>query len=81
MVSQRLSNRNDVVRQVKGSIVYVLCTVAVVVSLVSLAVLLFDAIQDGLPWLDLQFITSFPSRFPEQSGILPALWGSIWDVG
>jgi len=81
MVSQRLSNRNDVVRQVKGSIVYVLCTVAVVVSLVSLAVLLFDAIQDGLPWLDLQFITSFPSRFPEQSGILAALWGSIWVVG
>lgn len=81
MVSQRLSNRNDVVRQVKGSIVYALCTIAIVVSLVSLAVLLFDAIQDGLPWLDLQFITSFPSRFPEQAGILAALWGSIWVVG
>jgi len=81
MVSQRLSKRNNVVRQVKGCIVCVLCTVAVLVSLVSLAVLLFDAIQDGLPWLDLQFITSFPSRFPEQSGILAALWGSIWVVG
>jgi phosphate transport system permease protein len=66
---------------VKGSIVYALCTIAIVVSLVSLAVLLFDAIQDGLPWLDLQFITSFPSRFPEQAGILAALWGSIWVVG
>jgi len=81
MVSQRLSRKNGVVRQMKGRIVYVLCVIAVIVSLVSLAVILFDAIQDGLPWLDLQFITSFPSRFPEQAGILAALWGSIWVVG
>jgi phosphate transport system permease protein len=54
---------------------------AVMVSLVSLAVILFDAIQDGAPWLTLQFLTNFPSRFPEQAGILAALWGSIWVVG
>jgi len=82
VVSQRLNGKNGVVRRVKGSIVYVLCLVAVVVSLVSLAVILFDAIQDGLPWFDLQFITSLPSVLhPEQAGILAALWGSIWVVG
>jgi phosphate transport system permease protein len=37
--------------------------------------------MDGLPWLDFQFLTSFPSRFPEQAGILAALFGSIWVVG
>ena len=81
MVSQRLGGKNGVFRQVKGSIVYVLCLAAVLVSLFSLAVILFDAIQDGIPWLNLQFITSFPSRFPAQAGILAALWGSIWVVG
>jgi phosphate transport system permease protein len=82
VVSQRLSGKNGVVRRVKGSIVYVLCLVAVAVSLVSLAVILFDVVQDGMPWFDLQFITSLPSVLhPEQAGILAALWGSIWVVG
>jgi phosphate transport system permease protein len=80
-VSQRIGSKNGSVRQVKGSIIYVLCLMAVMVSLVSLAVILFDAIQDGAPWLTLQFLTNFPSRFPEQAGILAALWGSIWVVG
>jgi phosphate transport system permease protein len=31
----------------------------------------------GLPWLDLDFITGMPSRRPTQTGILPALIGSI----
>jgi len=82
VVSQRLSGKNGVVRRVKGGIVYGLCLVAVVVGLFSLAVILFDAIQDGLPWFDLQFLTSLPSVLhPEQAGILAALWGSIWVVG
>jgi len=60
---------------------YTLCLVGILVSLVSLATLFVDALSDGLPWLDLQFLTSFPSRFPEQAGILAALFGSIWVVG
>jgi len=75
------SSRNGFLRQIEGSVIYILCLFAVVASLVSLVVLLFDVIQDGIPWLDLQFVTSFPSRFPEQAGILAALWGSIWVVG
>lgn len=34
----------------------------------------------GYLWLDFQFITSTPSRFPEKAGILPALFGSLWLV-
>jgi phosphate transport system permease protein len=53
----------------------------IILALLSLAALLIDVFQKGLPWLDLQFITSVPSRHPEQAGILVALVGSIWVVG
>jgi phosphate transport system permease protein len=37
-------------------------------------------LSQGLGRLSLQFITSFPSRFPEQAGIQAALLGSIYVV-
>ena len=43
-----------------------------------LAVLLVHATRQGLPWLDLQFLTEFPSRFPERAGIKSALFGTLW---
>jgi phosphate transport system permease protein len=73
--------KRDTVRKAKGAIFYGLCLIGIMISLASLAVLLVDAFMDGLPWLDFQFLTSFPSRFPEQAGILAALFGSIWVVG
>lgn len=79
MVAKRSSR--DTVRKIKGSLLYILCLVTIIIGLVSLGVILFDAFKDGLPWLDFQFLTSFPSRFPEQAGILAALFGSIWVVG
>ncbi|MCF6095576.1 phosphate ABC transporter permease PstA [Thermovorax subterraneus] len=45
-----------------------------------LFVLLFRIISDSLGWLDLQFLTSFPSRFPEKAGIFPALLGTIYVI-
>jgi phosphate transport system permease protein len=55
-----------------------LAWVATWVGLVVLAVLLIDVFIDGLPWFNWQFLTSFPSRKPEQAGLLSALVGSIW---
>jgi len=69
------------VRKVKGGALYLLCLIAIGIGLINLGAILYDALADGLPWLDLQFLTSFPSRFPEQAGILAALLGSIWIVG
>ncbi len=46
--------------------------------LVLLAVLLVHATREGLPWLDAQFLTEFPSRFPERAGIKSALYGTLW---
>ncbi|PKL54677.1 MAG: phosphate ABC transporter, permease protein PstA [Candidatus Methanoperedenaceae archaeon HGW-Methanoperedenaceae-1] len=47
-------------------------------ALLLLAMLLWDAWDKGAGWLSWEFLTSFPSRFPEKAGIKSALWGSIW---
>ncbi len=46
------------------------------VGLALLFVLMADLFKDGFPRLSYKFITSFPSRFPEQAGILSAWVGS-----
>jgi phosphate transport system permease protein len=51
---------------------------ATCVGLVVLAVLVVDVFRDGLPRLSWDFLTSYPSRRPEDAGILAALVGSLW---
>jgi phosphate transport system permease protein len=55
--------------------------IGIIIGLASLVILLYDSFVDGLPWLSFQFLTSFPSRFPDQAGLLAALSGSIWVIG
>lgn len=50
---------------------------AMAIAILVLAWLLISILIDGLPNLDWQFVTSFPSRKHEQAGILPALQGTI----
>jgi phosphate transport system permease protein len=50
-------------------------------ALAALAALLYDVAHDGLGRMSWQFITSYPSRLPQQAGILAALVGSIYVVG
>ena len=52
--------------------------VVMLASLMTLATLLYDVMSDGLGRLSWQFVTSYPSRRPEQAGILAALVGSIY---
>ena len=33
---------------------------------------------NGLPWLNWQFITDYPSRHPDEAGLFSALMGTIW---
>jgi phosphate transport system permease protein len=56
----------------------VLGLAATLIGLVVLAALIADVLWDGLPRLSWQFLTSYPSRRPEQAGILSALVGSVW---
>lgn len=43
-----------------------------------LGILLCQILLDGKEYVTLDFITSFPSRFYEKSGIWAAIWGTIW---
>jgi phosphate transport system permease protein len=54
-----------------------LCLAATLLGLVVLSVLLTDVFNDGLTRVSWQFITSFPSRKPEEAGLVSALVGSI----
>jgi|SRR6187401_106900 len=47
-------------------------------GLLMLAFFLFSVIREGIGRLDLQFLTSLPSRKPEVAGILIPLLGTIW---
>ena len=55
-----------------------LCRLVTFTTLMVLALLIFHIFSAGTPWLDLQFLDSFPSRFPSKAGIKSALAGSLW---
>ena len=68
-------------RRAIGRAFELLCLAATSVGLLVLAVLLLDIARRGLPTLSWDFLTNYPSRFPEQAGIRAALVGSLWLVG
>jgi phosphate transport system permease protein len=65
-------------RRVTGRVFEALCQAATLIGLITLVVLLADIALRGVPTLNWTFLTSFPSRFPAQAGILGALIGSLW---
>lgn len=65
-------------RQTLDRIFVWVALVCTLFGLVVLTVLLIDVLIDGLPHVDWQFITSFPSRRAARAGLLSALVGSIW---
>ncbi|MDF2945695.1 MAG: phosphate transporter permease [Bacillales bacterium] len=56
----------------------VILFIATLFSLVVLAVLMYRIMNQGLPKLNLDFLTKFASRRPANAGISGALVGSIW---
>jgi len=74
-------NSNNTRRYITGRLVLAVGIIAVSISLLSLTILLMDSFTDGLKYLDWGFVTSYPSRFPDLAGILPALFGTVWVVG
>lgn len=65
-------------RHLRAAAFKVLCGALTASGVVVLVILLVRVGREGMPWLDWQFLTSFPSRFPEKAGILSALAGSAW---
>jgi phosphate transport system permease protein len=51
---------------------------SLLLALLTLATLVIITLIDGVPMLNRDFLTFFPSPFPEDSGIQSALFGSIW---
>src|SRR5260370_34235423 len=54
-----------------------LCLLATFLPLLFLAWLLADTLIRGLKRLNVDFLTSLPSRFAEQAGVLPGLVGTV----
>ena len=68
-------------RRALGRAFGLVCLAAIWIGMLALLVLLVDVARRGLPTLTWDFITSFPSRFPQQAGIKSALVGSLWLIG
>jgi len=68
-------------RRLKGRIFAALCAAATMFGVVALGILLVDVLVDGVGRLNVQFLTSFASRFPERAGIKAAFAGSVWILG
>jgi len=66
------------IRKVRGRVAATISFLATLVGVATLAALLAGVWRDGAGALSLSFLTSFPSRFADQAGLLPALVGSLW---
>lgn len=67
-------------RTLRALLFYYFCFLATLLSLFVLVVLLYSLVKNGISVLDLDFFTSYPSRFPERAGIKSALWGTLWVI-
>lgn len=68
-------------RRTLGMVFAVVCGAATLVGVAALGVLLWKLAADGLPRLDVRFLSSFASRSPERAGVKAALAGSVWLLG
>lgn len=73
---KRIATRKNLDR-----VFHVVFAAAALFGIVALIVLLADVARKGAGWLDWQFLTSFPSRFPDEAGIKSALLGTLWLIG
>ncbi len=68
-------------RKSTGSVFHVLFVLAVLVGIAGLITLMVQVLKEGLPWLTWDFVSNYPSRFPERAGVKSALMGTIWLMG
>jgi phosphate transport system permease protein len=57
------------------------CLLATCLGVLLLFTLLYGIFRDGISRVNLEFLQSFPSRFPERAGIKAALYGTLWIMG
>lgn len=81
MKSTIANERGIAARKRKDTIYQGLFLLATMFGVAVLAVLIFDILRKGVWAVDLNFLTNFPSRFPEKAGIKAALFGTLWVIG
>ena len=81
MVGTGLPIRQRTSQRKRAMIFLALILAATFLGIVVLGTLIFEVFQEGSKWLDWEFITSFPSRFPARAGIRSALFGTLWLMG
>ena len=81
IITQTEFQRRKRARRIKGQVFHAMCLGAILIGIGMLAALLYNVLSEGLTRLSWDFLTSFPSRFPERAGIQAALLGSIYVVG
>lgn len=65
-------------RHKKAKAFALFCRLITWLCVLILFILLWQVSANGFAWLDWQFLTSFPSRFPENAGIKSAIAGTFW---
>ena len=68
-------------RRIIGNAAVVLFFGSTLVGLATLAALIIDVLIDGLPWIDWDFLSTYPSRRPPDAGLRSALFGTLWVGG
>jgi phosphate transport system permease protein len=68
-------SRREKLKDSAFRLLIILCTVA---GVAMLALLLYDVAADGFGKLSFDFLTSFPSAFPDKAGIESPLMGTLW---
>ncbi len=78
---QPFGQRSRITRKASSVAFAALAIGATAFGVAALALLLFDIARDGVPGVTWDFLTSFPSRKPEEAGVKPALLGTLWVMG
>jgi len=73
--AQRLKKRHQI-----SAAFELFCLSVTCLAVAILGILILEVTLLGLPWLNFDFLTRFPSRFPEKAGILAGLAGTLWLV-
>ncbi|ABW18664.1 phosphate ABC transporter permease PstA [Alkaliphilus oremlandii] len=80
-IKKNKTSKNTRIRKFKNSLFHGLLLLSIGFGIVALFLLIFQVLRTGLEWINWDFITSMPSRFPQKAGIFSALVGSIWTIG
>ena len=75
-----LTSRRGWWHRTREGLFRVVVTGSVIIGLVVLITLILQSLVKGWPRLTLDFITSFPSSFPDRAGIQSAIFGTLWLV-